>query len=99
MEEIRQAGGQAIGVSTDFRDVESVTKSFEAIKKELGDAKLAAAIYNVAGGRVRKPFLELTQKEFEDGIELNGYVLIRSPTDHVSRARAHCTATDSPRKC
>lgn len=42
--------------------------------------------------------MELTQKEFEDGFELNRYVLIRSPTDHVSHARAHCGATDSPRK-
>jgi hypothetical protein len=38
----------------------------------MGDAKLAAAIYNVGGGFVRKPFLELTEKEFTDGWASNG---------------------------
>jgi hypothetical protein len=53
-------------------DSSSTKKAFETIQKEIGDAKLAAAIYNVGGGFVRKPFLELTEKEFTDGWASNG---------------------------
>jgi len=49
-----------------------VKKAFEQIKKEMGDASLAAAVYNVGGGFVRKPFLELSEDEFEAGWEANG---------------------------
>ncbi len=48
--EIKNAGGQAIGISTDITDPKSVTSAFETIKKELPGKKLAAAIYNAAGG-------------------------------------------------
>lgn len=72
--EIKASGGQAIGVDTDVTDSASVASAFEKIKKEMGDAKLAAAIYNVGGGFVRKPFLELSEKEFRAGWESNGYV-------------------------
>ena len=72
VKEIQAAGGKAIGISCDASDRQSVIKAFEAIKKEMGDAKLAAAIYNVGGRFVRKPFLELTPDEFEAGWEANG---------------------------
>jgi NAD(P)-dependent dehydrogenase (short-subunit alcohol dehydrogenase family) len=74
VDEIKAAGGQAIGVDTDVTDSASVAKAFEAIQKEMGDAKLAAAVYNVGGGFVRKPFLELSEKEFKAGWDSNGYV-------------------------
>lgn len=70
--EIKASGGQAFGVATDVTDSASTGKAFEAIQKEMGDAKLAAAIYNVGGGFVRKPFLELTEKEFTAGWASNG---------------------------
>ena len=59
-------------MATDVTDSASTKKAFETIRKEMGDAKLAAAIYNVGGGLVRKPFLELTEKEFTDGWASNG---------------------------
>jgi NAD(P)-dependent dehydrogenase (short-subunit alcohol dehydrogenase family) len=70
--EIKASGGQAFGVPIDVTDSASTKKAFETIQKEMGDAKLAAAIYNVGGGFVRKPFLELTEKEFTDGWASNG---------------------------
>ncbi|KAL2438283.1 hypothetical protein ABEF95_005867 [Exophiala dermatitidis] len=70
--EINAAGGKAIGISTDVSDGKSVKNAFEQLKKELGGATLAAAIYNVGGGFIRKPFLELTEEEFEVGWAANG---------------------------
>jgi NAD(P)-dependent dehydrogenase (short-subunit alcohol dehydrogenase family) len=49
-----------------------VKAAFEQIKKEMGGASLAAAIYNVGGRFVRKPFLELSEEDFESGWEANG---------------------------
>lgn len=72
MSEIKANGGHAIGIDTDVTDSASVASAFEQIKKEMGDAKLAAAVYNVGGGFVRKPFLELTEKEFAAGWQSNG---------------------------
>ena len=72
VKEIQDAGGKAIGISCDASDRQSVTSAFDKIKKEMGDAKLAAAIYNVGGRFVRKPFLELTPDDFEAGWEANG---------------------------
>lgn len=72
VKEINAAGGTAIGISTDTSDGKSVKNAFEQLKKEIGDATLAAAIYNVGGAFIRKPFLELTDEEFESGWAANG---------------------------
>ncbi|KAM7200936.1 diacetyl reductase [Rhypophila sp. PSN 637] len=66
--EINQAGGRAIGISTDTSDTKSVVSAFEAIKKEFPDGKLAAAIYNASGGFSRKPFLEHTVEELQHSL-------------------------------
>ena len=42
--EIKDKGGQAIGISTDVSSSSSVTSAFETIKKEFPDKQLAAAI-------------------------------------------------------
>ncbi|KAK4190028.1 diacetyl reductase [Podospora australis] len=66
--EIKQAGGEAFGFSTDTSDPSSVKSAFDSIKKELGDKKLAAAIYNVGAGFAVKPFLELTADDLEGSL-------------------------------
>jgi len=71
--EIEAAGGKAVGVSTDVADAASVNSAFERLKEEMGDAQLAAAVFNVGGSFVRKPFLELTEEEFMVGMDANGY--------------------------
>jgi hypothetical protein len=53
-----------------------VKNAFDKIKgadgfKGLG---LAAAVFNVGGRFVRKPFLELSEEDFVAGYEANGYV-------------------------
>jgi len=72
VKEINSAGGKAIGISTDVSAPDSVAKAFAEIKKEFGGKKLAAAIFNVGGKFVRKPFLELSLEEYEAGYEANG---------------------------
>ena len=46
--------------------------AFVEIEKEFKGKKLAAAIYNVGGKFVRKPFLELSLEDYEAGYEANG---------------------------
>ncbi|RMZ82361.1 hypothetical protein DV737_g2103, partial [Chaetothyriales sp. CBS 132003] len=71
VKEINDAGGKAIGISTDVADGKSVQAAFEQIKKESG-GKVVAAIFNVGGSFIRKPFLELTEEEFVHGYDANG---------------------------
>jgi NADP-dependent 3-hydroxy acid dehydrogenase YdfG len=73
VKEIEAAGGRAIGISTDVADAVSVKNAFEKIEKEMGGAPLAAAVFNIGGTFVRKPFLELTEEEFMTGMDANGY--------------------------
>jgi enoyl-[acyl-carrier-protein] reductase (NADH) len=73
-EEINKAGGKAVGISCDASSASSVKDAFERLKSEMGSAPLAAAIYNVGGRFVRKPFLELSEEDFEAGWEANGSV-------------------------
>jgi enoyl-[acyl-carrier-protein] reductase (NADH) len=73
--EINKNGGQAVGISTDVADGESVKKALAQLKEQMGSSKLSAAIYNVGGKFIRKPFLELSASEFESGWEANGYGL------------------------
>ena len=92
MNEINAAGGKAIGISTDCTDGKSVKNAFEQLKKEMGDASLAAAIYNVGGKFVRKPFLELSEEEFESGWEANGFVLTESHSRKASLSEFQLTS-------
>ncbi|RWA06063.1 hypothetical protein EKO27_g9048 [Xylaria grammica] len=66
--EINQAGGKAVGISADVTDTQSMGHAFDAIKKELPDFKLAAAVYNVASGYMIKPFLELKPEDLDSSL-------------------------------
>lgn len=70
--EINSSGGKAIGISTDVSSPDSVKNAFKQIDKEFAGKKLAAAIYNVGGSFIRKPFLELSLDEYTAGYEANG---------------------------
>ncbi|MCJ1446722.1 MAG: hypothetical protein MMC23_007228 [Stictis urceolatum] len=72
VKEIESSGGKATGISTDVTSTESVKKAFEQVKS-IGP--VAAVVFNVGGRFVRKPFLELTEDEFDAGFSANGYVL------------------------
>jgi NAD(P)-dependent dehydrogenase (short-subunit alcohol dehydrogenase family) len=72
VQEINDAGGKSFGFTADTSDAKSLKSAFEQLKEKMGNAKLAAAVYNVGGGLVRKPFLELSQDEIEGGWLANG---------------------------
>lgn len=78
VQEIKANGGQAVGISTDLSDSKSVQAAFAQISQQFADAKLAAAVFNPAGGFVKKPFLELTEEDYLHGFESQGYVHIAS---------------------
>ncbi|SPQ27596.1 05d722bb-c4e7-41e9-b3f8-a7a5c2e93032 [Thermothielavioides terrestris] len=70
--EIRQQGGEALGISTDTADPQSVASAFETIKKEFAAGrKLAAAIYNVGAGFAIKPFLEVSVSDLDASLASN----------------------------
>ncbi|KAL2044130.1 hypothetical protein ABVK25_012433 [Lepraria finkii] len=53
--EINKSGGKAIGIQTDVTSKDSVHQMVQEVNKFKGDGGVAAAIFNVAGGFVRKP--------------------------------------------
>ncbi|KAL8705094.1 MAG: hypothetical protein Q9201_001777 [Fulgogasparrea decipioides] len=72
VKDIKAAGGKAVGISADVSDAKSVKDAIGQAQKEFGGDKCAAAVFNVGGKFIRKPFLELSQEEFESGWEANG---------------------------
>lgn len=81
VDEINKSGGNAVGISADITDEESVNGAFDQIKKQGGlwkdggdGFRVAAAVFNLGGGFAKKPFLELTKEEFESGWKSNGFV-------------------------
>ncbi|XHF98775.1 hypothetical protein AWENTII_002313 [Aspergillus wentii] len=71
---INSNGGDALGISADLSDSASVRSAFDQINQKYADSPLAAAVFNSGGGFVRKPFLELTEEEFSQGFDSQGYV-------------------------
>ncbi|KAJ5165873.1 Short-chain dehydrogenase/reductase SDR [Penicillium capsulatum] len=69
VQEIKASGGQAIGISTDVADGNSVNSTFDQIAKQFPSSPLAAAIFNPSGGFSKKPFLELNEEEFSQALE------------------------------
>lgn len=63
-----------MGISTDLSCASSVNAAFKEISalNNGNGITLAAAIYNVGGKFVRKPFLDLTLEEFEAGFDVGG---------------------------
>ena len=85
--EINNGGGQAIGISTDVADENSVKNAFKVLQEHLGQGKLAAAIFNVGGKFVRKGFMELSLEDFESGWEANAHAFEQIPMSRPNRWR------------
>lgn len=101
MNEIKQSGGKAIGITADATDETAINAAFETIKKELPGSRLAAAIYNVNAGFARKPFLELTKKDLDTSLDAAPYVHM-SPLKLVSVLTSDAGRAFSPlprRRC
>lgn len=73
VQEINSSGGQAVGISTDVSDANSVNAAFDQIAKQFPSSQLAAAIFNSGGGFVRKPFLEVTEEEYSNALDSQAY--------------------------
>ncbi|RPB09079.1 NAD(P)-binding protein, partial [Morchella conica CCBAS932] len=71
--EIKSNGGEAYGIPTDISNEKSVKDAFAQIKSNHADTPVAAAIFNAAGGFVRKPFLEVTLGEWDGTWAVNGF--------------------------
>lgn len=69
VQDINSNGGEAIGISTDVADANSVNSAFDEIAKKFPNVPLAATIFNPGGGFARKPFLELTEEDFSLGFD------------------------------
>ncbi|KAH6652292.1 short-chain dehydrogenase [Truncatella angustata] len=67
--EIKAAGGTALGIVADVNDPAAVRAAFGAIKNEIPNSKLAAAVYNVNGGFAMKPFLDLKPEDLEASLD------------------------------
>ena len=72
VKEIKASGRNAVGISTDVSSSASVSAALKTIAAETANKNLAAAIYNVGGKFIRKPFLELTEEEYSSGFEAGG---------------------------
>lgn len=71
VDEITSNGGHATGFDADVSDPESMRKACAQISGTFPDTRVTAALYNVGGGFMRKPFLALTPEEFKAGYESN----------------------------
>ena len=60
--QIRASGGTAIAVTADLTDEAAVTRAVQAAEAAHGPC---TALFNVAGGMVIKPFLELTRDDWD----------------------------------
>ncbi|KAK4038102.1 hypothetical protein C8A01DRAFT_48224 [Parachaetomium inaequale] len=72
--EIKQQGGEALGVSADTSDPAAVASAFETIRAEMEGSRglgLAAAVYNVGAGFGIKPFLETTASDLDASLNSN----------------------------
>lgn len=49
VKEINSSGGEAVGISADVSDAESVQSAFGQMAHKYGEHSLAAAVYNVGG--------------------------------------------------
>ncbi|SGZ22380.1 BQ5605_C022g09481 [Microbotryum silenes-dioicae] len=69
-QEIREKGGVAEPFACDASNPESLTKAFGQIKEKWPDHQLKVAIFSVNNPFVRKPFLELTTKDMQTGLDI-----------------------------
>lgn len=72
--DIKAAGGNALGLTADASDPAAVDAAFKSIAKEWPDSKLAAAVYNANAGFAFKPFLELSEDDLDTSLNTAAYV-------------------------
>ena len=68
VDEIRAAGGSALGIAADASDPAAVDDAFARIRRDLPGSRLAAAVYNANAGFAMKPFLDLELADMQAGL-------------------------------
>jgi NAD(P)-dependent dehydrogenase (short-subunit alcohol dehydrogenase family) len=86
-QEIEAAGGQAIAVAMDVTNAGSVAEAVEQARQELGELDI---LVNNAGVTLTKPFLELSEPEWDQQVDTNlkGAFLVAQAAARVMRERA-----------
>ncbi|GAA5947176.1 hypothetical protein JCM3765_001559 [Sporobolomyces pararoseus] len=72
-ESVKQAGGDAVPFSCDATSQDSIENAFKEIKKQWPDHQLTKAFFNATNPFIIKPFLDLSKKDLEPGLDLNVY--------------------------
>ncbi|KAF2164268.1 hypothetical protein M409DRAFT_68119 [Zasmidium cellare ATCC 36951] len=73
VEEITASGGQAYGVSADISSAKDVKKALDEIEQKVGkDASCAAALFNASARPAWKPFMDLTEADFDASYAISG---------------------------
>ncbi|KAK4498645.1 hypothetical protein PRZ48_009155 [Zasmidium cellare] len=73
VEEIKSTGGQAYGVPADISSAQGVKMAFEEIEQKVGkDASCAVALFNASARPAWKPFLDLTEEDFDASYAISG---------------------------
>jgi NAD(P)-dependent dehydrogenase (short-subunit alcohol dehydrogenase family) len=67
---IRNAGGKALVTPTDVSKREQVVAAVSAVERELGPINV---LINNAGAYLRKPFVEITEEDFDFQLKVNCY--------------------------
>jgi NAD(P)-dependent dehydrogenase (short-subunit alcohol dehydrogenase family) len=68
VDEVRAAGGSALGIAADASDPASMDRVLEQVAAELPGSRLAAAVYNANAGFAFKPFLEMTEQDLDTSL-------------------------------
>ncbi|KAF3183371.1 hypothetical protein TWF751_004152 [Orbilia oligospora] len=79
VQEINKSGGTAIGFPADVRDEASIKNVFEQVTKQFPDKPVAAAVYNVGGVFIRKPFWNSRLKGLSLDMRLVSWVHLSLP--------------------
>ncbi|KAI9155382.1 short chain dehydrogenase [Paramyrothecium foliicola] len=82
VDDINASGGTAFGYEADAADPKAIDAAFDSIRRDLPDAKLAAAIYNAGAGFSVKPFLEQKVEDLQLSLDTaaKGFFLFAQKT-------------------
>ncbi|GAA5945110.1 uncharacterized protein JCM15063_006522 [Sporobolomyces koalae] len=70
---VKQAGGDAVPFACDATSQDSIESAFAQIKQHWPEHQLTRAFFNATNPFIVKPFLDLSKRDLEPGLDLNVY--------------------------